>query len=115
MDKEYEKWNNSQDDLLIKQNKIMNIENKPIKEKPFNGKTIEQYWTDLISKNLVGRTITKIEYVSQEECEEAMWYSRPVAIQLDNKYWIIPTSDDEGNNGGAISTTFKELGTIPVI
>ena len=41
--------------------------NKPITREPFNGKTIEQYWTDLISKNLVGRTITRVEYVSQEK------------------------------------------------
>ena len=89
--------------------------NKPITRKPFNGKTIEQYWTDLISKNLVGRKITKVEYISEEEVKDNMWHARPIAIQLDNKEWIIPMIDDEGNDGGAMSTTFKELGTIPVL
>ena len=89
--------------------------NKPITKKPFNGKTIEQYWTDLISKNLVGRKITKVEYISEEEVKDNMWHARPIAIQLDDKEWIIPMIDDEGNDGGAMSTTFKELGTIPVL
>jgi enterochelin esterase-like enzyme len=75
----------------------------------------EKYWTDLISKHLVGRTITKVEYIGDEEMEESMWYKKPIAICLDGKDWLIPMSDDEGNDGGSISTTFKELRTIPVI
>ena len=47
--------------------------------------------------------------------EENMWYKKPIAICLDNRDWLIPTMDDEGNDGGSISTTIKELGTIPVI
>ena len=88
---------------------------KVIKEKPFNGKTVEQYWTDLVAKHLVGRKITRVEYIPKEEAEDSMWYKRPIAIQLDNKYWIIPMMDDEGNDGGAMSTTFTKLRTIPVI
>lgn len=76
---------------------------------------IEKYWTELVSKNLVGKTITKVEYVNDEEVEDNMWYKKPIAIQLDGKHWLIPMSDDEGNDGGAISTTFKDLRTIPVI
>ena len=86
-----------------------------IKEKPFNGRTPEQYWTDLISKHLVGRKITKVEYIPKEEADKSMWYKRPIAIQLDNGHWLVPMMDDEGNDGGAMSTTFKNLGTIPVI
>ena len=78
-------------------------------------KTTEQYWTDLVSKNLVGRKITKVEYIPVEEMEENMWYKRPIAIRLDNGHWIVPMMDDEGNDGGAMSTTFKDLSTIPVI
>jgi hypothetical protein len=78
-------------------------------------KTTEQYWTDLVSKNLVGRKITKVEYLPEDEMKELDWYKRPISILLDNEHWITPMMDDEGNDGGAISTTFKELGTIPVI
>ena len=88
---------------------------KVIKDAPFNGRTPEQYWTDLTSEHLVGKTITKVEYIGNAEMEENMWYKRPIAIQLDNKHWLIPMMDDEGNDGGAISTTIGELQTIPVI
>ena len=80
-----------------------------------DGKTVEEHWTNLISKNLIGKKITKIEYMGLAEMEDNGWYKRPVAIQLDGKHWLIPMMDDEGNDGGAISTTFKDLGTIPVI
>ena len=49
------------------------------------------------------------------KAEDWMWYKTPVAIQLDNKEWLIPMSDDEGNDGGSISTTIKGLPCIPVI
>ena len=80
-----------------------------------NGQTSEEYWTDKISKNLIGRKITKIMYMDKEEMEDNLWHKRPVSIELDGKYWLVPMMDDEGNDGGAIATTFNDLGTIPVI
>jgi len=80
-----------------------------------NKKQLEKKWEERISKHLIGRTITKVEYIGDDEMEDNMWYKKPIAICLDNKDWLIPMADDEGNDGGAISTTFKELGTIPVI
>ena len=79
------------------------------------GKPVEQYWTEKIAKHLVGKTITKVEYISNDEMEEYMWHKKPIAICLDNRYWLIPMMDDEGNDGGAMSTTFKDLSVIPVI
>ena len=84
-------------------------------EYKINGKPVEQYWTDLITEKLVGKTITKVEYIGDDEMEDNMWYKKPIAICLDNKYWLIPIMDDEGNDGGAIQTTFHDLQTIPVI
>ena len=86
-----------------------------MKEYKIDGKSVEQYWTDLITKHLVGKTITKVEYIPKEEADKSMWYKRPIAIQLDGGHWLVPMQDDEGNDGGAMSTTFKDLGTIPVI
>ena len=88
---------------------------KVIKEAPFNGRTPEQYWTDLVTKNLVGKKITRVEYVTEIEMIDSMWHKRPIAIQLDGKYWLVPMMDDEGNDGGAMSTTFEDLSVIPVI
>ena len=86
-----------------------------MKEYKIEGKTVEQYWTDKIAKHLVGRKITKVEYLPEDEMKDNMWYKRPIAIRLDNGHWIVPMMDDEGNDGGAMFTTFTKLGTIPVI
>ena len=86
-----------------------------MKEYKIEGKSVEQYWTELIAKHLVGRKITKVEYIPQDEMDENMWYKRPISILLDDEHWITPIMDDEGNDGGAMSTTFTKLETIPVI
>ena len=75
----------------------------------------DNYWHEIANKHLLGRRITKVEFLSKEECEEMGWSNQPIAIQLNHKYWLIPMMDDEGNDGGAISTTFKDLPTIPVL
>lgn len=77
---------------------------------------IEKYWTDKIKKQLVGRTITSVQYLSREDArEEWDWYDRSLIIMFDDNSWIMPMSDDEGNNGGALATSESELLTIPVI
>ena len=86
-----------------------------MKEYKIEGKPVEQYWTDLIAKHLVGKKITKVEYIPTEEMDENMWYKRPISILLDDGHWITPIMDDEGNDGGAMCTTIKELRTVPVI
>ena len=84
-------------------------------EYKIEGKPVEQYWTEKIAKHLVGKKITKVEYIPRDEAEENMWYKRPIAILLDDRDWIYPTMDDEGNDGGAMFTTYKDLPCIPVI
>ena len=84
-------------------------------EYKIEGKPVEQYWTEKIAKHLVGKTITKVEYIPKPEAEKSMWHKRPIAIGFDDGHWIVPMMDDEGNDGGAMSTTFKGLDTIPVI
>ena len=77
--------------------------------------SIQEKWEGEISTALVGRTIVKVEYLTQEEADKNCWYKRPIALVLDDGNWLIPMSDDEGNDGGAIATSFKELDTIPVM
>jgi len=77
--------------------------------------SIQEYWTEKISKELLGKKITKIEYLTQDEVDNNMWYKTPIAIQLDNRIWLIPMADDEGNDGGSISTNIKNLQIIPTI
>ena len=44
----------------------MSYKTKVIKDKPFNGKTVEQYWTELTAKHLVGKKIVKVEYFPKD-------------------------------------------------
>ena len=71
-------------------------------------------WEADIAKHLVGKTIDKIEYLSEKEAKDVGWYKRPLCIKLSDGTWIMPMQDDEGNDGGAIATSIKELPTIPV-
>lgn len=80
-----------------------------------NEQSIQEYWTEKINKELLGRKITKIEYLTQKELDDNMWDKSPIAIELDNKIWLVPMADDEGNNGGSISTNIKNLPVIPTI
>ena len=66
----------------------------------------ELYWTEYAQSKLKGMIILDCQYVSQKECEDLGWYSRPLALKLDNNggksFWVIAQSDDEGNDGGAL-------------
>ena len=87
-------------------------------DKPLDKMTDQELtdvWNKRVSKLLVGRKIIKVEYTSEKDAEEQGWNSRPVQIQLDNGVWLTPTSDDEGNDGGAIHTNLKGNSIIPVL
>ena len=72
-------------------------------------------WTDKAAALLVGRTITEVRYLTDAERKGLGWHGRPIAIRLDDGTWLWPSSDDEGNNAGALFTTDTTLMTIPVI
>ena len=74
-------------------------------------KAIRSYWNKVAQWQLVGRTIEDVLYMKPEEAEENMWYKAPVKIWLTAKpgndiiskpICMIPSSDDEGNDGGAL-------------
>lgn len=71
-------------------------------------------WTKEIQKFLVGKTIKNVRYLNDKEMEGMMWYKRPVAIFFTDGHYIIPSADDEGNDGGAIFTSSDDLPVIPV-
>ena len=78
-------------------------------------KVMKQKWQDKAEKILVGRKIVKVEWFSDEEAEKYMWYSKPIAMLLDDGIWIFPSRDDEGNDGGALFTTSKVESCLPVM
>lgn len=83
--------------------------------KDYRPETVRKHWTDKVKKALIGKTITDVQYMSDQEVEDNMWYKTPVAIQLDNKHWIVPMADDEGNDGGSMYTNIKGIEIIPVL
>jgi len=92
--------------------------NKPFKFPDFEKfgekeyyKEIRKYWNKVAHRQLVGRTIEAVHYMKPEETKENYWHKSPVKIWLSavykkdvlsNKICMIPSMDDEGNNGGAL-------------
>ena len=65
-------------------------------------------WTKKASDLLLGKRIVKVEYMSGEETEKTGWYSCPILIGLEDGSWLVPQSDDEGNDGGVIGVSTKD-------
>ena len=68
---------------------------------------------------LYGKKIVGVRYLTQEETEASGWYSSPIIIELSDGSALIPQSDDEGNDGGALwianSKQSSNSDLIPVI
>ena len=78
-------------------------------------------WQKKIEKQLCGRTIVSVRYMTPQEAESSGWYYQPLLIIFDDGSAICPMSDDEGNESGALSVfqgtskTEPVLETIPVM
>jgi hypothetical protein len=81
-------------------------------------KTITEKWEAKCKKNLVGKKIINVRYLNEKEmqhCFGRSGFEVPLVIEFDDRSWIFPMRDDEGNDGGAFSTSFEDLQTIPVM
>ena len=76
-------------------------------------KELTEHWTKRVEKFLLGQKIVKVEYMSVEDAEEMDWFHRPIQILLENGTWLTPQQDDEGNDGGSISTNTTDI--IPTL
>ena len=73
-------------------------------------------WTKVAEKVLLGRKIVRVEYMSGKECDEYMWYKRPITFILDNNTRVIAMCDDEGNDGGVLTClNGKSEEVLPVL
>jgi hypothetical protein len=79
-----------------------------------NDKYVAQ-WTKKVSKLLLGKTITHVGYMTDDEQSAFGWSAKAVVIQLNDGTTLFPSSDDEGNGAGALFTTNENLPVIPVI
>ena len=75
----------------------------------------DKLWTNIAKKMLVGRTITEVNYMHPDDADEQDWSCRPLIITLDDGNIIYASSDDEGNDGGALFTNNEQHGCLPVM
>ena len=74
-------------------------------------------WQKKIEKQLCGRTIVAVRYMTPEEAKSSYWTYQPILLILDDGTAICPMSDDEGNEAGSIACMGDnvEVETIPVM
>lgn len=72
-------------------------------------------WGERASKHLKGKVIAEVRYLTKEEVDGIGWYKSTLAIFFTDGSYIFPSQDDEGNDAGALFTSFDDLDTIPVI
>lgn len=51
---------------------------------------------------LNGKTIKNVSWLGDNTMKDLMWYNRPVVIEFTDGSILMPQSDDEGNDGGAM-------------
>jgi len=75
----------------------------------------DKFWIDVAKKQLLNRKIVEVRYLTTEEMENLGWYYKSVVMVLDDGNMIYPSSDDEGNNAGALFTCDPDQPTLPVL
>jgi|TARA_R110000851_G_scaffold7246_3_gene28414 hypothetical protein len=70
-------------------------------------------WSGDATKIFKGKKVAKIRYTSPYETEELGWYQSAPVIMFDDGSWILASSDDEGNQGGALFTSSDKMEIIP--
>ena len=78
-------------------------------------------WQKKIEKQLCGKKIVAVRYMTPQEAESSYWTYQPILLILDDGTAICPMSDDEGNESGSLSVfqgtskTEPVMDTIPVM
>ena len=81
-----------------------------------NPKERIKHWTKIAQNALLGRSILKVEYMEDKECNSYGWYKKPVTFILDNGTRVIAMMDDEGNDGGVPTClTHEKEEVLPVL
>jgi hypothetical protein len=76
---------------------------------------IDQKWLEIAKSQLLNKKIVNVRYMTDAEAKKMGWRFRCVVMQLDDGNLIFPSSDDEGNNAGAIATTNEANPVLPVL
>ncbi len=76
---------------------------------------LDEKWNGIARALLVGRRIVAAEYMTRQEAAGLGWSKRPVVLVLDDGTQVYASSDDEGNNGGALFTSRRDHPVLPVL
>ena len=77
---------------------------------------VREHWNNLASNFLVGKTIRRVRYLDDREKDDIAWSHSGLVIEFTDGHWIVPMSDDEGNDAGALWTSSQsEVNVLPVI
>ena len=82
---------------------------------PTTTNELTKQWGERASKNLKGKVIAEVRYLTEEEVNGMGWYHSALAIFFTDGSYIFPSRDDEGNDAGALFASFEDLPVIPVI
>jgi hypothetical protein len=78
-------------------------------------KNTNDHWCDVAKKLLLNRKIVGVRYLLDEEMEMLGWDQRSIVLILDDGNMIFPSSDDEGNQAGALFTNNPDQPTLPTL
>jgi len=78
-------------------------------------KNFNDHWCDVAKKLLLNRKIVGVRYLLDEEMELLGWDERSIVLILDDGNMIFPSSDDEGNQAGALFTNNPDQPTLPTL
>jgi hypothetical protein len=76
---------------------------------------ITKRWENKCSAFLVGKTIKYVRYQYTCEIKDLGWSKKSLVIFFSDGSYLFPSSDDEGNNAGALFTSFEGIEGIPTI
>lgn len=75
---------------------------------------IKKQWENKIVQ-LINRRIVGVRYLNELEMHNLGWTKSSIVLLLDDGNYLYPSADDEGNNAGALFTSYLNFETIPTI
>ena len=77
---------------------------------------LREHWANLAGNFLEGKTIRRVRYLNDRECEDIGWIHSGLVIEFTDGHWLVAMSDDKGEDAGAVWTSSQsKINVIPVV
>jgi hypothetical protein len=73
-----------------------------------NTQELEKFWNKRARQVLLGKTIVSVNYMTEKDANDLMWYKRPIVFKLNDGTVCYLSCDDEGNDGGVLFFSDKD-------